>query len=73
MSPAFSADQKIIMPRPAGSKVWNEDLVTAFLARAEMARQQGKRGAITWQEAANKIEAVRGDIYMVRLPRVDER
>lgn len=51
------------MPRAKNAKVWNEDLVTAFQARAQQALSQGKSSHLTWRTAAQSIEAVRTDIY----------
>jgi len=55
------------MGKPKDAKVWNEDLVQALRARANQARQQGKQIQITYNQGADQIEAVRQDIYQVRI------
>jgi hypothetical protein len=51
------------MPKAKDTKVWNEDLVMAFGARAEQALSQGKTTHIFWRQAAATIQEVRKDIY----------
>jgi len=48
---------------PNGAKIWNEDLVKARRKRAEQKRQHGSRHYIGYEQAADKIGAVRKDIY----------
>jgi hypothetical protein len=55
---------------PRGAKPWNEDLVKALRARADQKRQQGKSNFISFQQAAEKIAAVRKDIYAFQNGRV---
>lgn len=51
------------MPKAKDTKVWNEDLVMAFGARAEQALSQGKTTHIFWRQASATIQEVRKDIY----------
>lgn len=47
-------------------KVWNEILVEALRSRSIVARQNGKRNAISYEQAAISLEAVRKDIYFCK-------
>jgi hypothetical protein len=43
------------MPKGKNTKVWNEDLVKALQARADVARRQGKKAAVTLTSASQAI------------------
>lgn len=58
------------MGRPANAKIWNEDLVAALEARAEMARQNGQQRHHLWSEGARIIQGVRQDIYTFKNGRI---
>jgi hypothetical protein len=57
------------MPRAKDTKVWNEDLMLAFAARAQQALAEGKSSTIGWNKAAEIIQAVRKDIYKAKTGR----
>jgi hypothetical protein len=58
------------MVKPANCKVWNEDLVLACQSRYEMAVRNEQQQQYLWREGAEKIQAVRGDIYTFSTGRV---
>lgn len=58
------------MPRSKDATVWNEKLKKALQAREDVARRQGKKQALLWNEGWRAIEAVRGDIYTFSTGRI---
>ena len=58
------------MPRAKNAKVWNEDLVLALNARAEICRREGSGRMSMWKEGQRLVEGVRGDIYMFKNQRI---
>ena len=58
------------MPPAADRKVWNEDLVNACQSRYEMAVRSGDRRQFMWREGAEKIKAIRKDIYTFSTGRI---
>ena len=50
--------------------IWNERLVKSLQARADQKRQQGSPQFVGFQQAADKIKAVRKDIYAFKTGRV---
>jgi len=58
------------MPRAQDRKIWNEDLVLACRSRLEMAIRSEDRRQFMWRDGAQKIEAVRKDIYTFSTGRV---
>jgi hypothetical protein len=43
------------MPKGKNTKVWNEDLVKALRARADVASRQSKKSVVTFTQASQAI------------------
>ncbi len=58
------------MPRAKGTKVWNEDLVTAMRSREEQCRQRFSQRQYLWRDGAAAIQSVRKDIYQYKTGKI---
>lgn len=58
------------MPRGKGTKVWNEDLVTALLSREEQCRQRFLQRQYLWRDGAAAIASIRNDIFQYKTGKI---